>query len=338
MPIVRQPPHARQRSEELERASLSTWAALAAESKGRDRYEEPDPLRTAFQQDRDRIATAHAFTSLSGKTEHLVVAPVSPRSRLTHTLEVWSTARTIGRGLRLNEDLIEAVALGHALGEPAFGPAGAAAITAVADLPFRSTEQAVRIVEHLEGDGRGLNLTWEARDGILHADPALPPPATAEAQVVRLAVAVVRPVGALLDALADGTVRWTDLPADVSEVGRAPHVWRRELMRAVVAGAADQPEVHLPEPYAILIDGLDRLVTDRTRTDERLRAEHDRAEHCLRSLLVYHLHHPTGLSARGPEDATVPERVLDHVVGLTDAGARHEFTSRFAPRSVPHHR
>ena len=178
---------ARERQEEVERIVLSPRAALSACSKGRDREEEPCAYRPAYQRDRDRILHSKAFRRLKHKTQ-VFLSPEGDhyRTRLTHTLEVSQIARTIARALRLNEDLTEAISLGHDLGHTPFGHAGERALDAVMEGGFRHYEQSARVVERLENDGRGLNLTVEVRDGIrchTRGTPAM----TLEGRSVRLA-------------------------------------------------------------------------------------------------------------------------------------------------------
>ena len=208
-------PAVRERTEDLERASLSTWATLAAESKGRDTYEEPDALRTAFQSDRDRILHSAAFRRLKHKS-HLLLGEGHRRTRATHALEVAQVARTLGRGLRLNEDLIEAIALGCDLGNTAFGDAGEEALSMFTSGPFRHEEQSLRVVERLENAGAGLNLTWEVRDGILNHRPDASPPATVEAQAVRVAVAITTATHDVRDACKSGVLAAQDIPDSVT--------------------------------------------------------------------------------------------------------------------------
>ena len=177
----------RERQEEVERIVLSPSAALSACSRGRDREEEPCAYRPAYQRDRDRILHSKAFRRLKHKTQ-VFLSPEGDhyRTRLTHTLEVSQIARTISRALRLNEDLTEAISLGHDLGHTPFGHAGERALDAVMEGGFRHYEQSVRVVERLENDGRGLNLTVEVRDGIrchTRGNPAM----TLEGRVVRIA-------------------------------------------------------------------------------------------------------------------------------------------------------
>ena len=159
----------REQIQEMEKERLSPFATLSANSKGRDREEPECDLRPVFQRDRDRILHCKAFRRLKNKTQ-VFLTPKGDhyRTRLSHTLEVSQNARTIGRALRLNEDLVEAIALGHDLGHTPFGHAGERLLNSVYEGGFRHNEQSVRIVEKLEKDGRGLNLTWEVRDGILN--------------------------------------------------------------------------------------------------------------------------------------------------------------------------
>jgi dGTPase len=204
---------ARERTEEIERDTLSSHASLASASKGRERAEPQDPLRTCYQRDRDRIVQSKAFRRLKHKTQ-VFLAPEGDhyRVRLTHTLEVSQIARTAARALRLNEDLTEAIALGHDLGHTPFGHLGEQALTPFLGRPFRHNEQSLRIVDHLENDGRGLNLSWEVRDGIVNHTWSMPQPSTAEAQIVRFADRI-----AYINHDADDAVR-----AGVLEEGELP--------------------------------------------------------------------------------------------------------------------
>ena len=176
----------RESFEEREFQELSPYAAHSRNSRGRDRYEPECDIRTVYQRDRDRILHSKAFRRMKDKTQVFLAAQGDHyRTRLTHTLEVSQIARTIARALNLNEDLTEAIALGHDLGHTPFGHSGEAALNAVHPGGFRHAEQSVRVVEVLEKEGQGLNLTWEVRDGILNHRTA-GKPSTLEGQVVRL--------------------------------------------------------------------------------------------------------------------------------------------------------
>src|SRR5213596_163420 len=220
-------PTPRERSEQIERDTLSPHATLAAESKGRERDEEQDALRTCFQRDRDRIVHSKSFRRLKHKTQ-VFLAPEGDhyRVRLTHTLDVSQIARTAGRALRLNEDLTEAIALGHDLGHTPFGHLGEQALTPFLGRPFRHSEQSLRVVEHLEDDGRGLNLTWEVRDGILHHPWSMPPPSTLEAQVVRFADRIAYINHDIDDAMRAGLLAPEELPPEPLRVLGQTHAER----------------------------------------------------------------------------------------------------------------
>ena len=319
-------PAVRERTEDIERASLSTWATLAAETKGREIAEAPDPLRTAFQSDRDRILHSSAFRRLKHKS-HLVLGEGHRRTRATHALEVAQIARTIGRGLRLNEDLVEAIALGHDLGNPAFGDAGDEALSQFTPAPFRHEVQSLRIVEILENGGLGLNLTWEVRDGIVNHRPDNPSPATLEAAAVRVADSIAAVTHDLRDARRAGLLDETDIPTSVTAaLGQTDDERQATLIRDVVTESADQPELQISPRAEEARYTLEQLLTERIHGSALLADERNRAIHCLSSLAVYLLQHP-------PVDAVDdPVRVMcDEVSSYTDQRAVQEFGRRFLP-------
>src|SRR5919106_775415 len=208
--------------------------------------EEDSPVRTPFQLDRDRIVHSKSFRRLKHKTQ-VFIAPEGDhyRVRLTHTLEVSQIARTIARALRLNEDLTEAIALGHDLGHTPFGHLGEQALTPYLGRPFRHSEQSLRVVDHLERDGRGLNLTWEVRDGIVNHTWAMPEPATMEAKVVRFADRLGYVNHDIDDAIRAGLITESDLPEEAArEQGKAIGV-----IRALFEHYLGHPE-EVPEEYA----------------------------------------------------------------------------------------
>ena len=223
----------RERTEEIERDTLSPHATLTSASKGREREETADPLRTAYQRDRDRIVHAKAFRRLKHKTQ-VFLAPEGDhyRVRLTHTLEVSQIARTAARALRLNEDLAEAIALGHDLGHTPFGHLGEQALTPFLERPFRHNEQSLRIVDHLENDGEGLNLSWEVRDGIVNHTWSMPQPSTLEAQVVRYADRIAYVNHDVDDAVRAGVLADSELPAEAIEVLGRTHSERANTLVA----------------------------------------------------------------------------------------------------------
>jgi dGTPase len=334
---VRQPSAVRQRTEDYERASLSTWATLAIDTKGRERPEEPDPLRTAFQQDRDRILRSAAFARLADKTHCFVPAgdphgSLRDRTRLAHTLEVAQVARTLARALRLNEDLVEAIALGHDLGATPFGAAGEEALAVFGDEPFRHQEQSVRVVEVLERGGAGLNLTWEVREGILNHAGTMAPPSTQEGQAVRVADGIATITGDLAAALSAGIVAAGDLPAVVGGVlGAAQGAWLAALADDVVGASLDTPEVALSQRMEWVATELAEFLAQRVHARPAARARSDRAVHCLRSLVVHHLEHPGGLPPALSDGDPPVVRAVDQVAALTDGRALAEFRRLFLP-------
>jgi len=221
----------REQYEQLEREILSPYACLAAESKGRAVDEEKDAVRTDFQRDRDRIIHSKAFRRLKHKTQ-VFIDPEEDhhRTRLTHTLEVSQIARTISRALRLNEDLTEAIALGHDLGHTPFGHVGEQALDEVLrefvpGAKFHHAEQSLRVVEHIENNGRGLNLTWEVKNGIAHHSKGredlgidLRGPATLEGKIVRIADRIAYINHEIADSIRSGIISEKDLPEEAVKV------------------------------------------------------------------------------------------------------------------------
>ena len=321
-------PAVRERTEDLERASLSTWATLAAETKGRELSEEPDPMRTAFQSDRDRILHSSAFRRLKHKS-HLMLGEGHRRTRLTHALEVAQIARTIGRGLRLNEDLVEAIALGHDLGNTAFGAAGDEALSQFTPAPFRHEVQSLRVVERLERDGRGLNLTWEVRDGIVNHRPDAPSPATLEAAAVREADAIAAITHDLCDARRVGLLDTCDIPPSVTAfLGETDEQRQAALISDVVTESADQPELAMSPRAEEARHELQQLLANRVHQSSLLADQHNRAIHCLSSLAVYLLQNPV------PDHDVADDPVIvmcDEVSSYTDQRALEEFRRRFLP-------
>jgi dGTPase len=325
----------REQSERIERDTLSPRAVLASDSKGRERPEPPDALRTCFQRDRDRVVHSKAFRRLKHKTQ-VFLAPEGDhyRVRLTHTLDVSQIARTAARALRLNEDLTEAIALGHDLGHTPFGHLGEQALTPFLGRPFRHSEQSLRVVEHLENDGEGLNLTWEVRDGIVHHPWSMPPPATLEAQVVRFADRIAYLNHDVDDAIRAGVVDPGELPAGALDVLGHTHSDRiRTLVTDLVRESADRPDVQLSAPVFRALDELRDFMFEQVYLREGAREEHEKAVKLLRDLVGYFLEHPDDMPPeyhRAPGD--LPTRVADYVSGMTDRYALRTYERLFLPR------
>jgi dGTPase len=312
MLVVVRPQSLRERAEEFERASLSPAAMLSAETKGRDRYEEADALRTAFQLDAHRILQAAAFRRLGGKSAHVGAAG---STALVLTLEAARLADSLSRALRLNADLARAVALGHALGTAPFGDAGTPALS---DFGYEPGEQAVRVVERLERDGAGLNLTWETRDGMLTVRGARPP-ATAEGQVARLVVRIAEATFGPLPAsrpVADAR----------DQLGSDERAWGDRLVEDAARASADRAEVRLSDSGERILQGLASAAAEARRADRGIQEQDHRAVHCLQSLAIYALEH--GRSRGG---AATRQRIIDELVAKTDREIIAAYRARFEP-------
>ena len=328
-------PTPRERTEQLEREVLSPRAVRAAETKGRDRHESPDHIRTVFQRDRDRILHCKSFRRLKHKTQ-VFLAPQGDhyRVRLTHTLDVSQIARTCARALRLNEDLTEAIALGHDLGHTPFGHLGEQALTPFLDSPFRHNEQSLRIVEHLENDGAGLNLTWEVRDGIVHHPWSTPMPSTLEAQLVRFADRIAYINHDIDDSVRAGVLDEDELPVDAVKVLGPTHSDRIDtLVSDLVAQSDDRDEVRLsPEVFGAL-DSLRDFMFSEVYLRESARGDHDRATKLIRDLFSHFLDHPGEMP---PEyhgaQGDLPTRVADFISGMTDRYAIRTYERLFLPQ------
>ncbi|HXF57726.1 MAG TPA: deoxyguanosinetriphosphate triphosphohydrolase [Actinomycetota bacterium] len=325
----------RERTEEIERQTLSERATRSAESKGREREEEPDELRTVFQRDRDRIVHSKAFRRLKHKTQ-VFIAPEGDhyRVRLTHTLEVAQVARTAARALRLNEDLTEAIALGHDLGHTPFGHLGEQALTPFLGRPFRHNEQSLRVVDHLERDGRGLNLTWEVRDGIVNHSWSMPMPATLEGQVVRFADRIAYVNHDVDDAIRAGLLTEDDLPGEALEVLGRSHSQRiRTLVTDLVRQSEGREEVRLSGPVLAALDRLRDFLFERVYLRPDARSEQEKAIGVVRALFRYYLEHPEAVPEEyrsAPGD--LPTRVADYIAGMTDRYALRVYEQLFLPQ------
>lgn len=316
----------RERIEEEEVARLARAAVRSRESRGRLDPEEPHPLRTAFQRDRDRILHSKAFRRLAHKTQ-VFLAPEGDhyRVRLTHTLEVAQVARTVARALRLNEDLTEAICLGHDLGHTPFGHLGEEVLSEFLGRMFRHNEQSLRIVDSLErrGSRRGLNLSWEVRDGILNHTWSMPEPQTLEAQVARYADRIGYLSHDIDDALRAGVLSLEDLPDRTNRVlGRTSSERIDTMVGALVDASQGQDRVAMEaEVFDVLIETREFLFK-RVYTRREVAAEHERARALLRALCQHYDSHPGNL----PDDEGDPQtRIVDYVAGMTDRFALREY-------------
>jgi dGTPase len=314
--------HYRLHSEEVEQATLAARACLAARSRGRERPEPQDSIRTAFQRDRDRIVDSKAFRRLAHKTQ-VFLAPEGDhyRVRLTHTLEVTQVARNIARALRLNEDLVEAICLGHDLGHTPFGHLGEEVVAAFQP-GFKHNLQSVRIVEVLER----LNLTWEVRDGIANHTWSMPMPATLEGQIARFADRIAYLNHDIDDAVRADLLTEDDLPGETREVLGANHRDRiNKMVTDLVEASADSDEIRMT-PAVFEAMGVTRsFLFERVYLGRIGDATRSSVEHVLLSLLQYFaeegVSEPDTLGATG--DAR--QRAVDYVAGMTDRFALRTF-------------
>ena len=346
-------------SADLYEAGLSPRAQRSAASRGRERPEEPCSLRTLYQRDRDRIVHSKSFRRLKHKTQ-VFISPEGDhyRTRLTHTLEVSGIARTVARALRLNEDLAEAVALGHDLGHTPFGHAGESVLDDMLRKlgmgGFQHNEQSARVVEVLENEGQGLNLTWEVRDGIRHHSGDESHPATLEAQIVHLADRVAYVNHDIDDALRAGLIEMDDLPpGPITLLGQTGSERIDALVHDLVdasfeetaaaaagaAAAAAGPGIvqtaSVGEAMAELRDFLFATVYPRALEE----AGGERIRQLLTQLMEHFLEHPEALPSPPPqaggseEDRTELVRaVTDHVAGMTDRYAERLYLELFMPK------
>lgn len=337
--------------EQQESAALRPAATRSAGAR-RARVEEESPLRTAFQRDRDRVIHSKAFRRLQRKTQ-VFISPDGDhfRTRLTHTLEVTQIARTIGRALRLNEDLIEAIGLAHDLGHTPFGHAGERALAEVF-AGFRHNEQSLRVVDHIESDGQGLNLTEPVRDGILrHSKPAgaitgnvSGEPNTPEAQVVKISDGIAYINHDLDDALRAGMITRDEVPDRVLTVLGGRHSERiNTLVSDVVATSDPALDQAAPDTQVILLSDPIREAADELRDFlfARVYEPINRAEPTLKAqrvvqwLFQHYVNHPDQVPvefARALADSSVERVAVDYVASMTDRYALALFEELYVPR------
>jgi dGTPase len=344
----------REQSEARECEALSRHAAKSAESQGRARPEQQCPVRTVFQRDRDRIIhVCKAFRRLSRKT-HVFIAPEGDhyRTRLTHTLEVAQISRTIAKGLRLNEELTEAIALAHDVGHTPYGHAGEWSLDAAyrehdPQTHFSHHEQSLRVVDVLENGGQGLNLTHETRDGILahtkgETDTAevleRHLPGTLEAMVVRLSDRIAYVNHDVDDAIRAGILTPGDLPGEGCEVLGTTHSQRiGTLVNDVITCSEDQPRLSMSPRIVRALDVLKDFLFDRVYSGRGGGAdEHERVDALIRHLFTHYIERPEALPEgfKPPSDqiSDVARTVCDYIAGMTDNYARDLYVELTVPR------
>ena len=327
----------REQTQRREREALSPKACQSELTKGRERDEDECAIRTPFQRDIDRIVYSKAFRRLKHKTQ-VFLRPEGDhyRTRMTHTLEVTRIARTIARALALNEDLTEAVALGHDLGHTPFGHAGERALDAVMPGGFAHYQQSLRVVERLEKNGEGLNLTWEVRNGILcHTKGQAA--ATLEGQVVRLADHIAYINHDIEDALRGGIIFPMDIPLEISSVLGFTHGSRIDtLVNDAITASGGQTEICQSPQVGQAMLALKDFMFANVYTNPLAKGEEGKAQDMLRVLFAHYRQQPDQLPAdfqtiRAQEGTD--RAVCDYIAGMTDRFAVHTFESCFVPKS-----
>ena len=320
---------------DIEKKTFSPFACLTSASKGREKPEESSPVRTAYQRDRDRIIHSKSFRRLMHKTQ-VFLSPVDEhyRTRMTHTLEVTQIARIIARALRLNEDLTEAIALGHDLGHTPFGHAGEEALRTCFDPTFHHARQSLRVVDRIENDGEGLNLTYEVRDGILnHSGKSLA--ATLEGRIVKFADRIAYINSDIDDAIRGGILSLSDIPADLlSTLGEGYSERINRMVLAVVEGSTDKNEITMTEPVGGATERLRAFLTDRVYINSAAKVEEHKAKDLLVSLFRYYVERPDELPPlyqKIAEEDGIRTSVADFISCMTDRYAVDLFRRLFIP-------
>jgi dGTPase len=336
----------REAAEAAEHERLAREASFADSSRGRARPIEPDPYRTDFQRDRDRIIHCKAFRRLMHKTQ-VFLAPEGDhyRTRLTHTLEVAQIARSIARALRLNEDLTEAIALGHDLGHTPFGHIGEAALDEClhevveaypdAPYPYRHNEQSLRVVDVLEYDGKGLNLTWEVRDGILHHTGS-ERAATLEGRIVATADRIAYINHDIDDAERAGVLNERELPPDAIAVLGRHHAARiTTMVEDMIRASSDLTDIRMSADVHGAMMALRTFLFENVYFNPEAKGEEPKAQQLVSALFHHLMAHPEDL----PEDmrpaapGLLPRAVTDHVAGMTDRYALRCYERWYLPKS-----
>ena len=329
----------RERLEQFEKQNLSEFACLSSESRGREKAVTPDDMRTAFQRDRDRILHCKSFRRLKDKTQ-VFLSPQGDhyRTRMMHTLEVSQTARTVAKCLRLNEDLVEAIALGHDLGHTPFGHAGERALNAVCPFGFRHYEQSVRVAQVLEKDGRGLNLTFEVADGMLNHGTARHP-STLEGQAVRLCDKVSYIHHDMDDAERAKILREEDIPAHLRDLlGHSTRERLNTFIHDIVSASGDHREVRMSDEVAAAMKEMRAFMFENLYVNPAAKREETKAVSMIQQMYAYYVRHPEKMAEEYirliDEGGWEKERVVcDYISGMTDQYSKAKFSELFIPKS-----
>ncbi len=328
----------REQLEQRETQILSKHATLSMNSKGREKDEKPCDIRPCFQRDRDRILYSKSFRRLKDKTQ-VFLSPDGDhyRTRMTHTLEVSQNARTIAKALLLNEDLAEAIALGHDLGHTPFGHAGERALNEVCPGGFRHNEQSIRIVEKLENYGQGMNLTWEVRDGILNHEIDLKP-ATLEGRVVRLSDKIAYMHHDMDDAIRGGIITEGEVPREICKViGFSNREWLDTFIHDIVANSLDKDDILMSDEVYGAFHDLRKFMFEKVYTNPTAKGQEGKVEAMIKILYQYYLDHidriPDYLQIMMENGESKERVVCDYVSSMTDRYAIAIFEEVYIPHT-----
>ena len=328
----------REQAEEREFQYLSRYASHSRESKGRERVEEECDIRTVYQRDRDRIIHSKAFRRLKDKTQVFLAAQGDHyRTRLTHTLEVSQTARTIAKALELNEDLVEAIALGHDLGHTPFGHAGEAALNEICPEGSAHFKQSVRVVERLEKNGEGLNLTWEVRDGMLNHRTS-GTPHTLEGQVVRLCDKISYIHHDMDDAQRAGILTEDDIPVTLRILlGYTTRERLNTFVHDIIENSLERDHICMSERIFTALMDLRTLMFQNVYTHPEAKREEHKAVRMLKKLYEYYIENPEQMSREYQElmkrGESRSQAVCDYLSGMTDQYSMEKFRQIYIPKS-----
>ncbi len=328
----------REELERMERETLSPYATLSENTKGRDIPEEQCDVRPVFQRDRDRILHCKAFRRLKNKTQ-VFLTPKGDhyRTRLSHTLEVSQNARTIAKALRLNEDLVEAIALGHDLGHTPFGHAGEFILNEICEDGFRHNEQSVRTVEKLEKAGKGLNLTWEVRDGILnHQSKSVPH--TLEGKIVRLSDKIAYINHDIDDAIRAQILSEDDIPMELKKtLGFSTKQRLNTLIHNIISNSMHRDDIYMSKEVEEAMLELRLFMFDHVYKNPVAKGEEVKAKAMIEQLFYYYKEHIDllpGKYLRMLDEGEKNERVIcDYIAGMTDQYAITKFSEYFLPQA-----
>ncbi len=327
----------RERIELEEKEYLSPYATLSMNSKGREREEEQCDIRPVFQRDRDRILHSKSFRRLKDKTQVFLLPEGDHyRTRMTHTLEVSQNARTIAKALRLNEDLVEAIALGHDLGHTPFGHSGERILNEICPYGFKHNEQSVRTVEILEKDGQGLNLTFEVRDGILNHQTSRMP-ATLEGKIVRLSDKIAYFHHDMDDAIRGGILTEDDVPSNIRKVlGDTTGERLDKFIHDIVTNSLGKNDIIMSPEVADAMVKMKEFMYESVYKNPVAKREEGRAKLLISNLYDYYLVHTEclpkeliNLIEKGEHEERV---VCDHIAAMTDRFAIAKFEEIYIPR------